>query len=80
MESARRGAGRELEVGDALRSQPAPDASLADNGLGGVVATPDQVEQGRGELVGAGLAALPQQGGNQSRRGFVGGSCSYSRS
>ena len=53
--------GGELEVGDALGPQPAPDAPLGRHVLRGVVAAADQVEERRRELERAGLAALPQQ-------------------
>ena len=54
-------AGRELEVGDLLVPEPAPDLPLGRHRLRRVDAAADQVEERRGELERAGLAALAQQ-------------------
>ena len=61
--------GRELEVGDALVPEAAPDAALGGDLLRLVVAAPDQVEDRRGELERARLAALPQQRRHERRLG-----------
>ena len=54
-------AGGELEVGDALVAETAPDAALGGDVLGRVVATSDQVEEGRRELEGARLPSLTEE-------------------
>ena len=56
-----------LEVGDRLVSQAAPDRALGRRRHGLVDAAPDQVEERRRELVRAGLAALPEQRGDEGR-------------
>ena len=70
----------DLEVGDSLGAEPGPDAPLRRDGLRGVVAAPDQVEQRRGELERARLAPWPSSVGTSAAAVSVGGSCSYSRS
>ena len=71
---------RELEVGDLLRLQAAPDLSLGRHLVGAVAAAPDQVEERRRELERARRASLREQAGTSAGCGSVGGSCSYSRS
>ena len=60
-------AGGDLEVGDRLAAQPAPDGLLGRRRHGLVHAAPHEVEQRRRELVRAGLAALAQQRRNEGR-------------
>ena len=58
---------RELEVGDLLRLQAAPDLPLGRHLLGLVAAAPDQVEERRRELERAGRASLREQAGHERR-------------
>jgi len=58
---------RELEVGDLLRLQPAPDLPLGRHLVGAVAPAPDQVEERRRELVRAGRLLLAQQRGHERR-------------
>ncbi len=58
---------RELEVGDLLRLQPAPDLPLGRHLVGAVAAAPDQVEERRRELERAGRAALREQARARAR-------------
>ena len=60
---------RELEVGDLLVTEPAPDALLGRDGLRGVAAAPDQVEERRGELERAGLGLLAEERRHERRLG-----------
>ena len=60
---------RELEIGDVLVPEAAPDAALGRDLARVVVAAPDQVEDRRGELERARLAALPQQRRDERRLG-----------
>ena len=62
-----------------LRRPPQIERSVV-VGTGLVDASPNEVEQRRGELVRAGLAALRRSVGISAGSVSVGGSCSYSRS
>ena len=63
-------AGRELQVGDGLVAEPAPDRTLRRGRHGLVDAPPDEVEERRGELVGACLATLPEERRHERRLGI----------
>ena len=81
--SARRASpGRDLEIGDLLRSAARPRRRARScTCFGLVVPAADQVEEGGDEFERAGRATLPDEGRHERRLGVsVGGSCSYSRS
>ena len=58
---------RELEIGDLLRLQPAPDPPLGRDGLRAIAPASDQVEERRRELERPRRSSLREERGNESR-------------